>query len=131
MKKFKVQKVRNIKEQEVVFDEKMSILMKDNAHGKTSFLKALDFALSGNFDKADIMDGEDSAFVEVTLKSGVTFSREVFRDKPTKIKYNGKTCTAKALEENLATLFDIKHFDDFKVLTSGNMAKLNSTELSA
>ena len=130
IKKILIQNFRNITLKEWEPSKKMSIIMKDNAQGKTSFLKALNFALSGEIDKADIMDGVDSTYVEVTFTNGNSFSREVSRTKPTKIKFNGKSCTAKALQENLESAFNVD-FEDFKVITSGNMAHLDSTELSA
>lgn len=133
VKRIKITDFRNIESKEWCPTSKTNFLMGENATGKSSFLKALKFALSGDIAREDVRDGACSTVVEVELKDGTVFSREVFAvgvDKPSEVRVNGKATTAKKLTEILERYFGIP-FDSIVIATAKEVGGLSPTELSS
>ena len=79
-------------------EHKIAVLCAPNGTGKTSFLEAVRFGLTGDTPDNCINDSADEATVSIALKSGLVFSRTKHITKPTKIRVAGKSTTAKNLE---------------------------------
>lgn len=130
IKEICVQNFRSISSLNWSAKEKINVLLGKNGIGKSSFLSAVRFALTGEFDKADIADGEGFAKVSVLLDDGSSFSRTVFADsKPVKVTVNGKNATAKVLGEKLETHFGIS-VDDMKFISSSSIGSLRPSEFA-
>lgn len=83
--------------------QNLNIFLGNCGSGKTSILRALCFALTGDVDTTDIRDGASSASVCITFEDGSTVERE--RDMSgTTVRVNGKKSTAKAADEYLVSL---------------------------
>ena len=132
MQRIKITNFRNIESKEWFPASKVNFLMGENATGKSSFLKALRFALTGDISRDDVRDGESSTIVEVELKDGTIFTREVFAngiEKPTKVRVNNKATTAKNLTGILERYFKIP-LDSVVVATAKEVGGLSPAELS-
>lgn len=132
MKRIKITNFRNIESKEWFPTAKVNFLMGENATGKSSFLKALRFALTGDISRDDVRDGTSSTIVEVELKDGTVFTREVFAngiEKPTKVRVNNKATTAKNLTGILERYFKIP-LDSVVVATAKEVGGLSPAELS-
>lgn len=121
---------RSLKYLHWAYDPKnnINILLGKNGAGKSSFLSALRFALTGEVSKEDIADGADCAKVSVLLDDGCSFSRTIFaKDKPTKVEINGKTGSAKVLSEKLEEHFGIS-VNDIKFVSSKEISSVKSAD---
>lgn len=77
---------------------KIAVLCAPNGTGKTSFLEAMRFGLTGDVPDNCVNDQADEATVGFVLEDGLSFERTKSIVKPTKIRVNGKSTTAKNLE---------------------------------
>ena len=76
---------------------KICALIGENGAGKTSFLQAVRFGITGEAPEDCIKSSTDEMGVEIVLDSGLIFSRTKHVEKPSKIRVNGKNTTAKSL----------------------------------
>lgn len=92
-----------------------------NGIGKTSFLEAVRFALTGKKPKNMLKIGESygSVFITFNDPNETTVLREFYADekKPNKVKVNDKTCTAKEAQKVICDLIGTSE-DKLDVLTS-------------
>lgn len=105
---------------EFIPGNKTVALIGKNGIGKTSFLEAVRFALTGDAPNNCITDGATESTVLVRLEDGNEFSRTKYVSKPTKIRVNGRTTTAKNLETLLATITGLSD-DALRIATSSEV----------
>lgn len=90
----------------------------NNGAGKTSFIDALNFALTGNSPEEDIVNkAEGKACISIVLESGDVVTREKSSDNSTVVKYNGRRCTIKALNEAISNSVGIP-MESLKIASS-------------
>lgn len=107
IKKFHVENFKGIKNMETN-PGNLNVLIGDNGSGKSSFLKALRYALGGNSTDLLIRSGSKKMTMELELQtsSGLLSIRREAKEEPdhtvsTKLKVNGKTTTQKSLNQML------------------------------
>ena len=104
IKNIRINNFKSIIDKEYSPKNKVAVLCASNGVGKTSFLEALRFGLTGEAPDNCINDRADEMSVEITLeKDDLTMERIKHITKPTKVRVNGKVTTAKHLE---TALFD-------------------------
>ena len=110
--------------------DKISALVGFNGTGKSSFLEAIRYGLTGVLPLNPIMDKKDFASVEIVADDGTFFSRTVYREnKPGKVTLNGKTTPAKNLNAWISEKFGFDT-DVLKIATSADvLAAMKSDEL--
>lgn len=84
--------------------EKINVLLAPNGSGKTTYLKALNYALTGDIRGEDFIKSDCSAAMTSITFDGHTISREKSRSGTAKVKLNGKTTTQKSINELYETL---------------------------
>lgn len=87
---------------------KLTALIGENGRGKSSFLKAVRYAVAGEINKDAITNGQEELWIECTLEDGTNFTRIVNREKPSKVRLNNKHTTAKSLAELFEAEYGIK-----------------------
>lgn len=95
-----------------------------NGTGKTSFLEAIRFALTGKKPKNMLKEGTSEGYVCIVFNdpNETSIHREFYADekKPNKVKVNGKTCTAKEAQKVICDIVGTSE-DKLDVLTSTAM----------
>lgn len=105
---------------------KIAAIVGKNGIGKTSTIEAIKFALTGDEPEGEIIHhGTEAAYVTIELDDpidGMTheFTRKKFLNKPSKFLIDGKTTTAKALNEKLEQCIGIS-LDKVKILASSEI----------
>jgi DNA repair exonuclease SbcCD ATPase subunit len=96
---------------------------RSNWAGKTAFLEAIEWALSGNhrkrLDEDVITWGAPDVYVSITLTTGMKIRRSLARGKTTKLvvnQPNGETLTQKAGEDAIRAAIGLD-FDDLRATT--------------
>lgn len=101
-----------------VFSNPIEVYLGRNGIGKTSLVEALRYGLTGVEPDGDMINKD--AFeceVTVTLGDGTTITRIRSREKPTKVKINGKSSTAKAAAQVIEDATGIP-VDEIKIVSS-------------
>lgn len=104
----------------------INALCAKNGSGKTTFLNALRFALTGLEPAGDLINFDcDECSVHITLTdpisgSDIKFSRIKNRTKPLKCAIDGKATTKKAMDEKIETCIGIS-LDKIKILSSSEI----------
>ena len=96
-KKIRVRDIRNIEEQEVVFDKGVNVLIGDNAQGKTNLLEAIFYASVGKSFRAShspemIRFGAQRGEISLDYNDGArdhNIRMIIFKDKQRKVEKNG------------------------------------------
>lgn len=111
-------------------DNKIAVLTGPNGIGKTSFIEALQYGLTGVAPTNPIRDGAEYATVVITVEDGTQFSRTIFRDgRPSKVTVNGRVTPAKNLNIWIQECFGFST-DILKIATSAKMlTSLKSSDL--
>lgn len=129
--KIKIKNFKTLKSVEYVPKNKIAVLCASNGMGKTSFLEACRFALTGTAPDNCINDFANETTVEIAMANDFVFSRTKHRAKPTKIRVNGKSTTAKNLDLVLADKSGIGK-ETMRIATSQDvLASLKPDELGA
>lgn len=126
-----IENFKGIKEKTINFSEgEITALLGPNGLGKSSFIEALRFGLTGATPQNPIRDGADYAMVSMELDDGTTFSRTVYAgDRASKVTVNGKVTPAKNLNSWLVENYGYGT-DILKVATSTEvLSSMNSAEL--
>ena len=127
----RIKNFKTITNLEYVAKETLAALCAPNGTGKTSFLEAIRFGLTGDTPDNCVNDNADETTVEIILDGGTSFSRTKSNTKPTKVKVNGKTTTAKNLETMIFDETGINK-DALRLTTSQDvLAALKPDELGA
>lgn len=117
---------KNISHMEIELP-KVHTIIAPNGYGKTSFLEALRFGLTGITPECEIIkDGADMCQVSVTLTDGdgisYTFTRKKFADKPSKCLIDGKSTTQKSMDSKIAEVIGIP-LDKVKIAISSDLVE--------
>ena len=106
----KIKNFRGIPDMEISL-ERISFFTGPCGAGKTSVLKAFNFALTGDVKKDDIREQSDRASATIIFEDQSSIQRICKQSAPTQVKVNGKNSTAKAagefLQAKLGTSTDI------------------------
>lgn len=96
-------------------------LLKENGAGKSTFLKALNYALDGDFEDSMIKNGTDEMSVSITLENGFHVVRGKKGSRAfSKIGYQElKTVTKEKANEEIARIFGLP-MASIKVIASSN-----------
>ena len=92
-------------EDTTITPQNINVLLGHCGSGKTSTLKAIKWALTGNVSVEDIMAGEENARVSLEFDDGSTITRVRTLDKGS-VSVNGKDATQKAANEFLEQKFN-------------------------
>ena len=96
----KIKNFRGIPDMEI-FLERISFFTGPCGAGKTSVLKAFNFALTGDVKKDDIREQSDRASATIVFEDQSSIQRICKLSAATQVKVNGKNSTAKAADEFL------------------------------
>jgi recombinational DNA repair ATPase RecF len=113
---------KNIESMSFSPEHKITLAIAPNGTGKTSFLEAVRFAVTGDAPDSCIRDGCDSTTVDAVLADGTEFSRTKYNDKPSVVKVNGKRTPAKNLDTTIETMTGVNK-TTMKVTTSSDVLK--------
>lgn len=100
-----IKRFRSI-ENTTITPQNLNVLLGHCGSGKTSTLKAIKWALTGNVSVEDIMVGEENARVSLEFDDGSTITRNRTLDKGCSVSVNGKDATQKAANEFLEQKFN-------------------------
>ena len=131
IRKIYIKNFKGIEEKTVFFgDGEITALLGPNGLGKSSFIEALRFALTGVVPQNPVRDGAESAMVGIEMVDGTTFSRTVFvGDRPSKVTVNKRITPAKNLNSWLIENYNYGT-DILKVATSTEvLSSMTSAEL--
>lgn len=117
IKKIKIENFKSIGKLEYTPKSTITMLIGPNGKGKTAFKEAFYAGITGEFPNNCIQNGKETCSVEITLDDGFVFERQINRTKANKIIINGKTSTAKTLNEQIAHKFALSK-DVLKVVAS-------------
>lgn len=132
IKTITIKNFKGIQQDTIKFaNNKIATLIGPNGIGKTSFIEAFRFGLTGIAPKNAIRDGADYMSVEIVMDDETEFSRTVFADdRPSKVVVNGRVTPAKNLNSLIYELFGFD-VDVLKVATSASsLTSMKSDELS-
>lgn len=96
----KIKNFRGIPDMEISL-ERISFFTGPCGAGKTSVLKAFNFALTGDVKKDDIREQSDRASATIVFEDQSSIQRICKLSAATQVKVNGKNSTAKAADEFL------------------------------
>ena len=119
IKSIEITNFKGIEHMSYIPKHKTCALIAPNGTGKTSFLEALRFGLTGDAPNKCIRDHTSEMSVSISMDGNV-FSRTKNIVKPTKIRVNGKTTTAKNLDDLIGTITGLSG-DALKITTSGEI----------
>lgn len=103
--------------------EEPTWLFDKNGSGKTSFLEALRYGLTGKMPKDILYHGADEGFVTILFNDpdNTTVTRYFYSGaKPNKVKVNSKTCTAKEAQKIICEIMNASD-EKLDVLTSNEV----------
>lgn len=103
----------------------------NNNQGKTSIIKALDFAVKGSSDPSMVKLGEDAAEVLVELSDNTTIRRRLSAAGKQSVSVERDGASFKAPQQILGALFDDSSFNPLELLDSKNRTEaiLRSIEI--
>ena len=94
------------------FDTLPKFIGGENGKGKTSFLEALRYALTGKAPSREdfLRQGEAYGYVCITFDDPeeTAVAREFYAEKPTKVSVNGKATTAKNAQQLICSLLNVE-----------------------
>lgn len=126
IKKIQIENYGKIETMEIDFDKPVLFLTGRNGKGKSTFVRALIWCLTGDGPDSSsfVTDGKSNSKVSVVIETNhgdMTFERRAKRGQPAKCYVNGKNCPIKIFNATLADETGIKA-DSFLLTTSQEMA---------
>lgn len=123
IQKIVIENFKGIKFTTFVPKEEPTWLFDKNGSGKTSFLEALRYGLTGKMPKDILYHGADEGFVTILFNDpdNTTVTRYFYSGaKPNKVKVNSKTCTAKEAQKIICEIMNASD-EKLDVLTSNEV----------
>ena len=123
IKQVEISNFKTIKRKQHEPTAKIMALTGDNGVGKTSFIEAIRYGITGERPDNPIKYGEKQMSVEITLDDGTVFTRELkehLDGTQTQVKVNGKRTTLKALSELLEYKTGVNQ-PAMKMISSGEL----------
>ena len=121
IKKLLIKNFKGITDKVYTFEKEPFFLWGENGFGKTSFLEAIRFALTGKMPADMLYHGAESGYVAIQFNDAdnTIIERQFFSSekKPNKVKMNGKTCTGKAAQVVICDLMGCS-LDRLQTITS-------------
>lgn len=108
IKKIKIENFKGFEGEHIYALPKIVAFNAKNGYGKTSFIDAFRFALTGRRPDGDLINKKaNTASVTIELEGGEQFTRiEERGGKANKFKQNGRNCTKARLDDALSTWFE-------------------------
>ena len=123
IQKIVIENFKGIKFTTFIPKEEPTWLFDKNGSGKTSFLEALRYGLTGKMPKDILYHGADKGFVTILFNDpdNTTVTRYFYSGaKPNKVKVNSKTCTAKEAQKIICEIMNASD-EKLDVLTSNEV----------
>lgn len=123
IQKIVIENFKGIKFTTFIPKEEPTWLFDKNGSGKTSFLEALRYGLTGKMPKDILYHGADEGFVTILFNDpdNTTVTRYFYSGaKPNKVKVNSKTCTAKEAQKIICEIMNASD-EKLDVLTSNEV----------
>lgn len=123
IQKIVIENFKGIKFTTFMPKEEPTWLFDKNGSGKTSFLEALRYGLTGKMPKDILYHGADEGFVTILFNDpdNTTVTRYFYSGaKPNKVKVNSKTCTAKETQKIICEIMNASD-EKLDVLTSNEV----------
>lgn len=123
IQKIVIENFKGIKFTTFMPKEEPTWLFDKNGSGKTSFLEALRYGLTGKMPKDILYHGADEGFVTILFNDpdNTTVTRYFYSGaKPNKVKVNSKTCTAKEAQKIICEIMNASD-EKLDVLTSNEV----------
>lgn len=123
IQKIVIENFKGIKFTTFMSKEEPTWLFDKNGSGKTSFLEALRYGLTGKMPKDILYHGADEGFVTILFNDpdNTTVTRYFYSGaKPNKVKVNSKTCTAKEAQKIICEIMNASD-EKLDVLTSNEI----------
>lgn len=123
IQKIVIENFKGIKFTTFMPKEEPTWLFDKNGSGKTSFLEALRYGLTGKMPKDILYHGADEGFVTILFNDpdNTTVTRYFYSGaKPNKVKVNSKTCTAKEAQKIICEIMNASD-EKLDVLTSNEI----------
>lgn len=123
IQKIVIENFKGIKFTTFMSKEEPTWLFDKNGSGKTSFLEALRYGLTGKMPKDILYHGADEGFVTILFNDpdNTTVTRYFYSGaKPNKVKVNSKTCTAKEAQKIICEIMNASD-EKLDVLTSNEV----------
>lgn len=123
IQKIVIENFKGIKFTTFMPKEEPTWLFDKNGSGKTSFLEALRYGLTGKMPKDILYHGADEGFVTILFNDpdNTTVTRYFYSGaKPNKVKVNSKTCTAKEAQKIICEIMNASD-EQLDVLTSNEV----------
>lgn len=123
IQKIVIENFKGIKFTTFMPKEEPTWLLDKNGSGKTSFLEALRYGLTGKMPKDILYHGADEGFVTILFNDpdNTTVTRYFYSGaKPNKVKVNSKTCTAKEAQKIICEIMNASD-EKLDVLTSNEV----------
>ena len=123
IQKIVIENFKGIKFTTFIPKEEPTWLFDKNGSGKTSFLEALRYGLTGKMPKDILYHGADKGFVTILFNDpdNTTVTRYFYSGaKPNKVKVNSKTCTAQEAQKIICEIMNASD-EKLDVLTSNEV----------
>lgn len=125
MKQIEITGYEGIQQHVMVEPGKLNVLLGENGSGKSSFLKAVRFGLTGyNSSDYPVNAASSSCTVKILFEDGTEISRSIQTHpdgkQVTKCRMNGKATTAKSIKEYL--MMEGYDSDSLKIMTAGELS---------
>ena len=120
IKKITIKELGGIQSLEYTPEKKIATLCQRNGVGKTSFLEAVRFLLTGNNGRDLFRNGTEGGFIEAVFNNGDVILRGLDKNAKNYVKINGKNSTIGNMNEFVKNLYHC-NTDEISVTSSADI----------
>lgn len=120
IKKITIKNLGGIRDLEYTPEKKIATLCQRNGVGKTSFLEAVRFLLTGNNGRDLFRNGTEGGFIEAVFNNGDVILRGLDKNAKNYVKINGKNSTIGNMNEFVKNLYHC-NTDEISVTSSADI----------